>query len=92
MIALTIIGVTLGAALGARFRVLVLVPVTLCGIVGIALIGLAAGLNVSWMAVALAMLGLDLGYLGMTATRFVIVPVLRLRGVPAPTTLSKSAY
>jgi len=44
------------------------------------------------MAVALAMLGLDLGYLGMTATRFVIVPVLRLRGVPAPTTLSKSAY
>jgi hypothetical protein len=92
MIALTIIGLMLGAILGLRFRVLVLVPVTLFGIVGIALVSLAAGLNISWMAVALATLGLDLGYLGMTAMRFVIVPAQRLRGAPAPATLSKSAY
>jgi len=92
MIVLTIIGLMLGAVLGARFKVLVLLPATLVGIVFIALISLATGLNISPMAVVLAAVGLDVGYLGMTISRFVIVPALRLRGVAAPARLSKSAY
>jgi hypothetical protein len=92
MIVLTIIGLMLGAVLGARFKVLVLVPVTLAGIVFIALFGLVTGMNVSALAFVSGVLGLNLGYLGTTTIRFVMAPALRLRGAPAPATLSKSAY
>ena len=91
MITLAITASLVGVVLGTRFKVLILVPVTLLGIVGIAVIGLATGLNPSWLAIALAALALDLGYLGSTAIRFVVAPALRPRGIPAPATLSKSA-
>lgn len=91
MIVLTIISLSLGAILGLRFKALILVPATLIGIVLIAVIGLAIGQSASPQAVLLSVLGLDLGYLGTTAIRFAILPTPKLRVVPSPATLSKSA-
>jgi ABC-type uncharacterized transport system permease subunit len=85
------IALIFGALLGTRFNVLILVPVTLIGIAGGAVFCLATGLTPSWLAIALAILGLDLGYLASTAIRFVVAPALHLRRIPAPPIVSKSA-
>ncbi len=91
MITIAITVLMLGALLGTRFNVLILVPVTLIAVVDVALICLATGLNPPWAAIALAMLALDLGYLGSTAIRFVVAPALLIRSTPASTIVSKSA-
>ena len=60
MLPLGIFGVTVGATLGTRFRVLVLVPVIFFAAATIVVIGFVNGFGVSMFLVALlVMLGID---------------------------------
>jgi hypothetical protein len=68
---LTLLSVLLGAVLGLRFRVLVLLPAIGCILVATPFLGsdLARGA----LAALLAVVGLQMGYLGGIATRHIMV-------------------
>ena len=70
-----------GAALALQFRVFVLIPLTFAWAIGAVAIGisLSAGAWVTTLAAIIAVVGLEVGYLGMSAARFVFaVPTPRL--------------
>ena len=71
MVVLGIIATLVGAVLGTRFKVLILVPAITLAMVTVAVTGGMASLSLVWMALAfaLASTGLQVGYLGGIATR-----------------------
>jgi hypothetical protein len=74
MAMLIIVSTLVGAVLGMRFRVFILVPAIVVGCLA-AICGHVAfrvGLGATFAAVALIAVGLQIGYLGGIATRFVI--------------------
>ena len=82
-----------GAALALQFRVFVLIPLTFLWAVGTVAIGisLSAGAWVTTLAAITAVVGLEVGYLGMSAIRFVVaVPTPHL--VPDRLTISDPAH
>ncbi len=69
MIVLTGLSLLLGAVLGLRFKVFVLIPVIIFGLVLSTIAGIARGADL-WSLIAamiVALTGLQLGYLGGTA-------------------------
>ena len=89
MVMLLIFTMLIGAVLGMRFKVLVLVPATALVVLLIAAAGIAHGdgAGVILLAMVLAAVGLQMGYLGGTGTRFAMAaaraPRLRSHGAPA---------
>jgi len=74
MVFIILLGVLVGAVLGLRFTMLVLVPVT-CVALGIALVdGIARGDGAWWLAFTMIMISiaLQLGYIFGIVVRFVI--------------------
>ena len=69
-----------GAALALQFRVFVLIPLTFLWAVGSVVVGisLGAGAWVTTLAAIIAVVGLEVGYLAMSAIRFVVVPTPQL--------------
>jgi hypothetical protein len=79
MIALAIISLIVGAALGLRFKVLILLPAILAGLLGAAMSSILIGSG-DWLpAMILTTIGLQLGYVGASATLIVIKPAHRPR-------------
>jgi hypothetical protein len=70
-----ILGVLVGAVLGMRLRAFILIPTTAFAFIAIAGIGAVRGDIPSSIAIAmvLAAISLQLGYLAGSATRFVLV-------------------
>jgi hypothetical protein len=75
MINLVLFSLLVGAVLGIRLKVLVLVPAIGFFVIAIAGIGVARGDAFSTIAsaIALTVVAIQLGYLGGSATRFVLV-------------------
>ena len=72
MLAMT--AMLIGAVLGLRFKVLILVPATIIGSAAALAVGMAYGKNV-WsilLDMVLVIAALEMGYLGGTVIRFVI--------------------
>jgi len=72
MIALTMLGI--GSALGLRFRIFVLLPVILLGLVVCTAVGLARGTPI-WSIMVMCLVGascLQIGYLGSALLKFLI--------------------
>jgi hypothetical protein len=91
MTALAIISLSIGAALGLRFSVLILVPVTIAGLVAVVFTSAILGTR-SWMAMALITAGLEVGYLGLTAIWLIVMPSRHLQSVVKPKTLTDPAF
>ncbi len=69
-----IASLVVGAALALQFRVFVLIPLTFVWAVGTVAIGisLSAGAWVTTFAAVSAVVGLEVGYLAMSAIRFIV--------------------
>jgi hypothetical protein len=93
MIAATI-GMLIGAALGTRYKVLVLVPAIALGLVAILAIGLFYGTPLPSISVAslLFVTCLQIGYLGggLIRTLFASARLPNLRGAASPPAASSS--
>jgi hypothetical protein len=85
MTALAIISLLAGAVLGLHFKVLILVPATLAGLIGAALSSSLLGTGGWMVAMILITVGLEVGYLGVTATRLIIVPAPHQKPAAEPT-------
>lgn len=74
MVSLAICCSLIGAMLGLRFKVLILVPATMFGILFIVGIALSAGSSVWWAAVVtvMAATSLHIGYLSGAATGLLV--------------------
>jgi hypothetical protein len=80
MAMIIIFSALLGAVLGTRFKVFILLPVSGCGMLAAAIGGMTYGASLAWslMLAGAVAVALQLGYLGGLATRFVMVAA-RLR-------------
>jgi hypothetical protein len=74
MALLSIVCIIIGALLGLRFRVLVLVPATAICIFLVLLVGLSSGAGAGWSVIeaVIAAALLQVGYLGGVATGFFV--------------------
>lgn len=74
MVLLSIVCLLIGALLGLRFRVLVLVPATAICIFLVLLVGLSSGASLAWTVIVtlIASALLQIGYLGGVATSFFV--------------------
>lgn len=74
MVLLSIVCFLIGALLGLRFRVLVLVPATAFCIFLVLLVGLSSGAGAAWTAIVaiIAAVLLQVGYLAGVATSFFV--------------------
>lgn len=74
MVLLCIACILIGALLGLRFRVLVLIPTTAICIFLVLLVGLSSGVGAGWSMIiaAIAMTLLQVGYLGGVAMSFFV--------------------
>jgi hypothetical protein len=74
MVLLSIICILIGALLGLRFRVLVLVPATAICIFLVLLVGLSSGAGAAWTVIVavIASALLQIGYLGGVAISFFV--------------------
>ncbi len=83
MMNLFILSVLVGAVLGMRLRVMILVPAIGFFLIGIAAIGTARSDQLSSIAAAavLAAISLQLGYLAGSATRFVMLIARKARRI-----------
>ena len=74
MLSLSLISLLVGAVLGMRFRVLVLLPAIFAALLAILAVGISSSINfpVIALAMVLATACLQLGYLGGVATRHVL--------------------
>jgi len=77
MMMLSMMAIIIGALLGLRFKVLILVPAIVIGAVTTLGIGMAHGASVwvTLLAAILTITALQMGYLGGAVTRFVIAGV-----------------
>jgi hypothetical protein len=93
MPALTIVCILIGAVLGLRFTVWILVPGIAFGLFAAAATGIAHqhGLGTVGLAMLLIVVGLQFGYLAGTATRFIIAAVRTPRARTVGT-LSRPAH
>jgi hypothetical protein len=71
MLTLSLVSLLVGAVLGMRFKVLILLPAIFATVLGILAVGIssAAGFSVIVLAMVLATACLQLGYLGTVAAR-----------------------
>ncbi len=76
MMTLLLLSILIGAVLGLRLKVTILIPAIVLAVVGLACIGAARGDAFSSIALVmvLAAISLELGYLGGSASRFVMSP------------------
>lgn len=87
----SIAGLLLGCYLGLRFKVLVLVPVTLASLPLLSLLSFIPSLNISGMVFVASVVALNAGYLTATIVRFIVSPVLGLRSLSSSSALSEPA-
>jgi hypothetical protein len=83
MVWMAISGALLGAVLGLRFKVLVLLPVILVGVLGIAVASAISGTPISIILINASVwtVALQFGYLGGLFSRSIVVAA-RIRPVP----------
>jgi hypothetical protein len=74
MLTLSLISMLVGAVLGTRFKVLVLLPAIFAAVLAILAVGITSSTNFPIIALAmvLATTCLQVGYLGALATRYVV--------------------
>jgi hypothetical protein len=89
MLNLILFSVLVGAVLGLRLKVLILVPTTIFFVIGIAGIGATRGDELRSIASAIVVvsISLQLGYLAGSTTRFVTAAVRVARRVDSLATL-----
>jgi hypothetical protein len=93
MVLMAISGSLLGAVVGLRFKVLLLMPAILVGVLSIALVGITNGTAISTIvmnAIAWAFT-LQFGYLGGLFSRFVMVAA-RMRLTPQSSSLARAPH
>jgi hypothetical protein len=93
MILIAISGALLGAVFGLRFRVLVLLPAILLGVLSVAVISATSGTPVSTMVINATAwtVAIQFGYLGGLFTRFIMVAA-RLRTLPHSHALARAPH
>jgi hypothetical protein len=93
MVLMAISGTLLGAVFGLRFKVLVLLPVLLVGVLSIAAASAISGTPIATIAIdAIAWsLALQFGYLGGLLTRSVMVAT-RIRSRPQSHSLARAPH
>lgn len=86
MVLLSIVCILIGALLGLRFRVLVLVPATAICIFLVLLVGLSSGAGAAWTAIVavIAAALLQVGYLGGVAMSFFVAETDRPKTAIVP--------
>jgi hypothetical protein len=86
MVLLSIVCFPIGALLGLRFQVLVLVPATAICIFLVLLVGLSSGAGAAWTVIVavFAVALLQLGYLGGVALSFFVVETDRPKMAMVP--------
>jgi len=86
MVLLSIVCILIGALLGLRFRVLVLVPTTAICIFLVSLVGLSSGAGAAWTVIAavIASALLQIGYLGGVAMSFFVAEAHRPKTAIVP--------
>jgi len=75
MIAVTFGGLLLGAVLGTRFRVFVIIPAAIFGLILVALVAVVKGAAISSVVIAIVTyaISLQIGYLVGLFTRYLMV-------------------
>ena len=84
MVTFTIVSVLVGALLGMRFRVFILLPVVLLTVAIVAAVGLARESG-AWrilLEIVVVMAALELGYLGGSVGARILVGVTQVSGCP----------
>jgi hypothetical protein len=93
MVLMAIGGALLGAVFGLRFKVLVLLPAIVTGVVGIAVAGAISGTAISTIVINTMAwtVALQFGYLGGLFSRFIMVGA-RTRLMPHSTSLARARH
>ena len=93
MMIFAIISFLVGATLGLRFDVLVLVPAILFQLVVVLVVNAALGVGPWLVVLTVPIIALETGYLGGAATRLIVAAarVVRSRSATKPTTVSDPA-